>query len=80
MLYHFGFTKNDNLVRPLYDMLFYCVLLTLSWQRPLSYRNQFIDLQSKSMDWFLYDNDLHHERVNMINKKTLTELETDLLI
>ena len=32
------------------------------------------------MDWFLYDNDLHHERVNMINKKTLTELETDLLI
>ena len=37
--------------------------LTLSWQRPLSYRNQSIDLQSKSMDWFLYDNGLHHERV-----------------
>ena len=29
--------------------------LTLSWRRPLSYRNQSIDLQSKSMDWFLYD-------------------------
>ena len=28
--------------------------LTLSWGRPLSYRNQSIDLQSKSMDWFLY--------------------------
>ena len=29
----------------------------------LSYRNQSIDLQSKSMGWFLYDKDLHHERV-----------------
>ena len=37
--------------------------LTLSGWRPLSYRNQSIDLRSKSMDWFLYDNDLHHERV-----------------
>ena len=27
-----------------------CYLLTLSWRRPLSYRN----LRSKSMDWFLY--------------------------
>ena len=31
--------------------------LTLSWQKFLSYRNQFIDLQGKSMDWFLYDRD-----------------------
>ena len=36
---------------------------TLSWRRPLSYRNQFIDLQSKSMDWFLCDNGLRHEKV-----------------
>ena len=28
----------------------------------LSHRNQPIDLQSKSMDWFLYYMDLHHER------------------
>ena len=35
----------------------------LSWRRPLSYRNQSIDLQIKSMDWFLYDNGLRHERV-----------------
>ena len=28
--------------------------LTLSWRRPLSYWNQFIDLRSKSMDWFPY--------------------------
>ena len=34
--------------------------LTLSWWRPLSYRNQFTDFQSKSMDWFLYDNGLRH--------------------
>ena len=39
--------------------------LTLSWRRPLSYRNQSIDLQSKSMDWFLYGNSLRHEWVNM---------------
>ena len=40
--------------------------LTLSWWRPLSYRNQFIDLLRKSMDWFLYDNGLRHERVNWL--------------
>ena len=39
-------------------------ILTLSWRRPLSYRNQFIDLPCKSLDWFLYDNGFRHERVN----------------
>ena len=39
---------------------------TLSWRRPLSYRNQSIDLRCKSMDWFLYDNGFRHERVNQI--------------
>ena len=38
-------------------------LLTLSWWRPISYRNQSIDLLSKSVDWFLYDIGLRHERV-----------------
>ena len=37
--------------------------LTLSRRRPISYRNQSIDLQSKSTDWFLYDIGLHRERV-----------------
>ena len=32
-------------------------------RRRLSYRNQSIDLWSKSVDWFLYDNGLRHERV-----------------
>ena len=27
------------------------------------YRNQSINLQSKSVDWFLYDSDVRHERV-----------------
>ena len=30
----------------------------------LSYKNQSLDLQNKSIDWFLYDRDLGHERVN----------------
>ena len=37
--------------------------LTLSWRRLLSYKNQSIDLLRKSVDWFLYDNGLRHERV-----------------
>ena len=37
--------------------------LTLSRRRPLSYRNQSIDLLRKSVDWFLYDNGLPLERV-----------------
>ena len=40
--------------------------LTLSWRGPLSYINQSIDLQSKSMDWFLCNNGLGHERVKCI--------------
>ena len=41
--------------------------LTLSRRRPLSYRNQ----QSKSMDWFQYDNGLRHERVKEKRKLLL---------
>ena len=40
--------------------------LTLSWGRPLSNRNQPINLLRKSMDWFLYDNDFRHEKVNAL--------------
>ena len=39
------------------------IALTLSWRRPLSYRNHSIDLLCKSIDWFLYENCLCHERV-----------------
>ena len=37
--------------------------LTIPWWRFLSYRNHSIDLLHKSMDSFVYDRDLHHERV-----------------
>ena len=43
------------------------VFFTLSWQSSLSYRIQSIDLQSKSMDWFLYNGDLRHERVTCLS-------------
>ena len=46
-------------------------LLTLSRRGPLSYRNQSIDLLCKSMDWFLYDNGLRHERVKNIDEDKL---------
>ena len=39
--------------------------------RPLSYRNQCIDLLRKSMDWFVHDNVLRHERVKQIWKSQL---------
>ena len=42
------------------------LILTLSWRRPIPYRNQSTDLRSKSMDWFLYDIGLRHERVNQV--------------
>ena len=43
---------------------------------PSSYRNQSIDLQSKSMDRFLYDNGLRHERV----KEALIKVRTYLIL
>ena len=48
--------------------------LNLSWRRPMSYRNQSNDSWSKSMDWFLYDNGLRHERLKR-NKLWATVLK-----
>ena len=61
--------KFNSLRRKWFDWIFhvfYFILnffLSISWRSPLSYRNQSIDLQSNSMDWFLYDNGLRHEIV-----------------
>ena len=44
-----------------------CYALTLSWWRALSYTNQSINLQSKLMDWFLYERALRQERGNENN-------------
>ena len=63
--YHSGFVNFSFsliIVTSLYDVG--KKHLTLSWRRPISYRNQSTDLLCKSMDWFLYDIGLHHERVN----------------
>ena len=55
--------------------------LTLSWRRPLSYRNQSIDLKSKSMKWFQYDKDLlRHKRVNYKNQRFLPEAQVLLIL
>ena len=48
--------------------------LTLSWRRLLSYRNQSIDLLRKSVDWFLYDNSLRYERVNLQRRHNISKL------
>ena len=47
--------------------------LTLSWRRSPLYRNQCIDLKSKSMDWFLYEMNLNvmKELRNVRNTKTI---------
>ena len=41
--------------------------LTLWWRRSLSYRNLFIDLLYKLIDWFLFDRDLRHKRVKSLH-------------
>ena len=40
--------------------------LTLSCGRSVSYTNKPIDLQLKAMDWFIYDRNVRHERVNSL--------------
>ena len=52
--------------------------LTLSRRRPLSYRNQSIDWSSLSMDWFLYDNGLHLEKVKSCHKHCEAQTEDAL--
>ena len=44
----------------------YELLLTLSCQSSLSYRNQSIGMLCKSLDWFLYDRDFRHQRVKIL--------------
>ena len=41
-------------------------VLNLSWRRSLLYRKHSIDLQNKSIDWFLCDRNFGHERVNAL--------------
>ena len=51
----------------LFDSVWICnMTFNFLWRRPLSYRNQSIDLERKAIDWFVYDNDLRHERIKTI--------------
>ena len=52
-------------------------VLNLSWRRSLLYRNQSIDLQNKSMDWFLYEKNLCHERVDAL---LLVSIQWDIFL
>ena len=56
--------------------------LALSYWRLLSYRNQSMDLQSESMDWFLYDRNLRNERINpfVLNVTFLYLLKTSEIL
>ena len=55
--------------------------LTPSWRRSLLYRNQSINLLSKSMDLFLYNRDLRHERAkdNTFQQKYSTATDSSCL-
>ena len=56
------------------------ICLTLSWRRPPSYRNQSNELQSKSIDYFLYDRDLRHVRVKQtVSLKNFNPLEPNIV-
>ena len=66
-LYHYVLGFYVFLVQVVLHKVLWLLVLTLSWRRPLSYRNQSIDLRSKSVDWFLHDNGLGHERVKSVN-------------
>ena len=49
-------------------------------QRSLSYRNKSTDLLCKSMDWFLFDGVLHHEKVKVVAGIFLLSLETSSVL
>ena len=76
-----GFLSNLNLIKHesqlntsvnhFLTLTLLSLTLTLSWRRPLPYRNQSTDLLRKSMDWFLLDNGLRHERVKKKRKKKI---------
>ena len=56
--------------------------LTLSRRESVSRRNQSIDLLCRSMDWFLHDGNLRHERINKfkIHNKYIEEMSIDVIL
>ena len=68
MAHLFCMTELNKLAKFLRCELSEKYILSFSWRRSLSYRNQSTDSQSKSMDWFLYDRDLPHESVKVLEQ------------
>ena len=64
-----GFQKSKSWTRDCHKC-FNSTEAIIIWRRPFSYRNQSIYLLRKSMDWFLYDNGLRHERVKFWKDNT----------
>ena len=56
-----------TMVNLLSSLTWPCFSLTLLWRRSLSYRNNSIDLQCKSiMEWFLYDKHIRQEELTFL--------------
>ena len=66
--------KNNHVIQACTDSVEKLKSLTLSWWKSLSYRSQSIDLQSKSMDWFLCHRDFRHGRVKLSLEITVTSI------
>ena len=80
-LHFLGINKTYfNFIKGLQLFICLSLCLTLSWRRPLSYRNQSIDLRSKSINWFLYDNGLRHERVKLTSPQQFQISNSILLL
>ena len=57
--------KSSFLLANITNKLFTTSELKFPQLRNEKQQSKFADLQRKSMDWFLYDRDLLHERVNV---------------
>ena len=64
-------TTKSNIIGNLASLGDFITPLTLSWRKPISYRNQSIYLLYKPMDWFLYDIGLRRERIKFISKSNI---------
>ena len=65
------FSKSNKTFTHLFIKVLLCTSfhVTLSrYRRSLSYRHQPIHLQSKSLEWFLYDSDCRLERVKILHE------------
>ena len=62
------YIKDRSEQRNLFPLFYHFISINSFMNRSLAYRNQSIDLQSKSVNWFLYDRDLCHERVKVMGK------------